>query len=208
LLLLPEHYGGRFMVRDLETGTTYRPSPPLPGTMEDHFPIGNEVLFWIWEGARRTVWSWTPDSSRPLLMDDEYAYHGFVTDGHDAVWLRGMNQIGPNEFETLELWTSPLAGSPLALTDPKLLAVMPYSAAPYLAVGGGWAAATPTPYDVRVYRLDGGEERRVPAVRGLRWHLGLLGGGYLWLRGAPYPGSDLRYVARFDIDQLSVAQPP
>jgi hypothetical protein len=211
LMVMWEHYG-RFTVRDLQTGKTYRPEPPVSGEMHDPFPIGDKVVYWVF-GPKRSVWVWSVDGeSQPLLLDDAYSYDRFVTDGTDAVWIRGQNPIGANSYEVAELWTAPLALEPGAL-EPRKLVTLPGNGTRNTSVGDGWGATgmsyfgMPPFQDIRLYRLSDGAEKRLPVVEGYGWDSGqyaglVIDGGAVWVRSLRDPGNDVRFITRFDIDAL------
>ncbi|MCC6556355.1 MAG: hypothetical protein IT372_25630 [Polyangiaceae bacterium] len=142
-----------------------------------------------------------------MLKDDIYSYDNFVTDGSDAVWVRGQNQIGLNHFEVVELFTSPIGPYPQPL-QPKKMLTLPTTGTPSLAVGDGWIAVRLGEEDTRLYRISDGFERRLPQV-GRMWHGGQNHGlsilsGQLWVQSVPLgaAGNDVRFVTRFEIDKL------
>jgi hypothetical protein len=209
LLVLDEHYG-RFTVRNLLTGSTERPEPGQPyQELSDPAPIGDSVYYGAWTGNLASVWvRKEPSINASVLKDDVYSYDNFVTDGHDAVWLRGLNQIGLNQFEIVELFTSPIGPHPQPL-QPKKMLTLPTTGTPLLSVGSGWIAVRLGDEDVRLYRISDGFERRLPQGVGRMWHGGqneglIMVDGKLWVKSVPLgaAGNDVRFIGRFEIDKL------
>jgi hypothetical protein len=212
LLVVGENFG-RFAVRDLATGATYRPVPPESyyylGLLNE-VPIGDAVAYFAWTGTLSSIWIWSPPATTtPLLLDPAFSYDYFVTDGVDAAWTRSQGQTGEGTYETVELWSSPLATSPAAL-QPKKVATLPEGSLAALSIGDGWIAAYTTWEFIRIYRISDGLVRLVPHVDGLCWNaIGqydglIISGGAVWLATCltDGPGNDIRFITRFEIDKL------
>jgi hypothetical protein len=204
---------GRFSIRDISTDDFERPWPPGitegHGNLEDPVPVGRAVYYWLWTFQRSSVWVRVPGGvHEPLLQDPEVSYGWFATDGKNAVWIRSSGQIGTNEWDSNELWTSPLPTDDPTHLEPKLLAADLGNWVPITSVGEGWAAAHLDTKDVRLYRISDGLEKRLPEVPEYGWsesmYEGLvIAGGAVWVVTHNWPGSNqVRYVTRFDIDSL------
>jgi len=210
IALLREYYGG-FVVRDLTTGAFQRPQPgSMPYVqLTPATPVEDRSFYGAWTGALNSVWVHSMASgSQPLLKDDFHSYDRFETDGTDFVWIRSSGHLGGQQFETVELWTAPVAFTAATL-QPKMLLTLPVAGPANLAVGEGWVAARLDEGDTRLYRLSDGLEKRLPVVDGVAWSGGqfeglAIAGGQVFVQtytigGA---GNDPPFITRFDIDKL------
>lgn len=214
-MLVIQEQQDKITIRDLTTGTTEKPKP-----QQDYLglfgavPVGSTVFYEAFTGKLASIWARTkPYESYPVLKDDTYSYDNFVTDGHDAVWVRSQGFQDWKQFDVVELWTSPVAQGSIAL-QPKKLATLPQNFVPEPSVGEGWAAAY-VGSEVHLYRLSDGLERRLPTVPGLTWLSGqtkglVITGGAVWVQTAlnPGPANDIRFITRFDIDKLPLVSAP
>lgn len=203
----------RFGVRDLAAGTTVRPEPPDgPASyiyLERPAPVGRTVYYSSWNAKLTSVWAWRQDTgSVPVFKDDQYSYDQFVSDGSHAVWLRGSGQLGIGQFQKIDFFGSPIGESPASLV-PKLLAADVGNYVVYSVVGEGWSALRlDDGKDVRLYRIDGGAAKRLPAVADVAWAAGQyqgmsIAGGAAWVLGLQYPPPPYaRYLVRFDLSAL------
>lgn len=229
LLAVWEHEG-RFALRDLTTGHTFRPTPPEADAeaaadpaaapafraLLEPTPLGGAVVFGAWRGERNSVW--TADRrgrTSPLLSDPRASFDRFTSDGQRAVWLRSTGFRDLNTFERVELWTAELAGSPagsrggpLALAAPRRLRRLPAGPLPLISLGDGWAALWRAEDDVLLVRLSDGALRRLPVVPQLAWDGGsgglAIAAGAVWARASlrGHAGNDSRLIARFALETL------
>ena len=200
----------RFGVRDLVSGTTVQPEPAAGDyLLKDPTPVGGAVYYWSWSGTVGSLWAWQEKSgSVPVLKDDTYSYDAFVSDGKDGVWLRSHGESDAGEYETVELFTSPLSEDPNTLS-PKLLSADVGHNMVHLTVGAGWAAVRlAIGKDVRLYPIAGGAAKRLPTVADVAWNAAQYGGMQIvgdtvWVVGRLDPGSwQGRYLTVFDISAL------
>jgi hypothetical protein len=129
----------RFGIRNLETGATERPEPPIAGASLLHpFPVAESVYYWAGSGDFDSVWRYSNGTSKVLLKEDGVSYIWFVTDGTDAAWIRatGPKDSYNNVFETAEVYTSKLEADPKKLV-PKLVTAIPTGALVPLSIGDG-----------------------------------------------------------------------
>jgi hypothetical protein len=196
-----------FAVRDLHTGATIRPRPDGVGSQGHAMPFGNQVLWWSRDKAHGTIWLYTHlVDNVPLLQDVAISYDGIVSDGSVLVWTQATGQVADEEYENVQVWTSPI-GAPVAL-EPRLLVDGLSGVPPSLSVGEGWVAGGFGDTDVRLFRLSDGAVRVLPAVDGLAWSNGMFGlsiaGGDVWVITHQWPGSNaVPYITRFAIDSLA-----
>ncbi len=196
-----------FAVRDLHTGATIRPRPDGVGSQGHAMPFGNQVLWWSRDKAHGTIWLYTHlVDNVPLLQDVAISYDSIVSDGSVLVWTQATGQIADEEYENVQVWTSPI-GSPVAL-EPRLLVDGLSGVPPSLSVGEGWVAGGFGDTDVRLFRLSDGAVRVLPAVDGLAWSNGMFGlsiaGGDVWVITHQWPGSNtVPYITRFAIASLA-----
>ncbi len=204
---------GRFSIRDLVTDAFERPWPPGitvgDGDLEDPVAVGSAAYYWLWTYQLSSVWVRVPGSiHQALLKDDEHSYGWFATDGRDAVWIRSTGQMDTNEWQSNELWTSPLSSGDPTELHPKMLASGLGNLVPVPSVGEGWAAVCLGEKDVRLYRISDGLEKRLPSVPEFGWDKGMSQGlmiadGSVWVVTHEWPGSNqVRYITRFDIASL------
>lgn len=231
LLAVWEHEG-RFALRDLTTGQTFRPTPPEAAAnpsaapafraLLEPTPLGGAVVFGAWLGERNSVWmADRRGRPSPLLADPRASFDRFTSDGQRAVWLRSTGFRDLNTFERVELWTATLAappagapgaagspGRPLALVAPRRLRSLPAGPLPLVSIGDGWAALWRAEDDVLLVRLSDGELRRLPAVPQLAWDGGsgglAIAAGAVWARASlrGQAGNDTRLIARFVLEAL------
>ena len=215
LLLLREEYG-RLTVRDLATGTTYRPEvPEIPGhSFAGPQPIGDSMYFGAWTGSLGSLWLWRSGGEEghytKLLFGEPYSYDFPASDGEWLAWLRGKDWLGTNQFQTIELWASRVSQQDLAALEPRKIADLPGTWLSDLSVGNGWVAWRPTFEEVHLFRLNDGDHRMLPTVDGLAWYGGgpnhglVISGEKVWLSGSPsdHGNSDARWLFRIDIDAL------
>jgi hypothetical protein len=86
---------------------------------------------------------------------------------------------------------------------------MPHQALTYTSVGDGWVGVSVLENDVRLFRVDGSEERRLPVVEGLGFHSGpralSIAGRRVWTR-TPF-SNNVRNIVRFQLDKLMLVPP-
>lgn len=225
LLAVWEHEG-RFALRDLTTGQTFRPIPPEAAAgppaaptfraLLEPTPLGGAVVFGAWLGERNSVWmADRRGRTSALLADPRASFDRFTSDGQRAVWLRSTGFRDLNTFDRVELWTAALAGVPagapgrtLALVAPRRLRGLPAGPLPLVSIGDGWAALWRAEDDVLLVRLSDGELRRLPAVPRLSWDGGsgglAIAAGAVWARASlrGQAGNDTRLIARFALEAL------
>jgi hypothetical protein len=171
--------------------------------------VEDRSFYVAWTGGLNSVWVHRMGSgSKALLRDNEHSYDRFETDGTDFVWIRSSGPLGGQQFQTVELWTAPVAYDAATL-QPKMLLTLPAAGPPNLAVGEGWVAARLGEGDTRLYRLSDGLEKRLPVVDGVAWSGGqfeglAIAGGQVFVEtytigGA---GNNVQFITRFDIDKL------
>jgi hypothetical protein len=209
LLVLEEHYE-HFTVYDLRDGTVHRPESPTGGSIGSPFAVGGTVFFHVWELERSSVWAWTRESgSVPILRDDQYSYNVFDTDGEHAAWERGHHRTGVNQYETVEVFAAPIDEDAVSL-EAKWLMTMPHGSITHLSVGDGWVGVGVLSNDVRLLRVDGTEERRLPFIEGLGFHSGpralAIAGRHVWTR-TPY-SNNVQHIVRFEMEKLAAFPPP
>jgi hypothetical protein len=208
-LLVVFEDGRRFGVRDLLTGATERPSPSSGDFiyLESPTPVGATVYYWSWNAKQGTIWAWRADTgSVPVLKDDVYSYDAFVSDGKHGIWLRSKDKLAEHTFQTVELFASELSEEPTTLNPVLVSADVGNHVVP-LTVGDGWAAIQIAGDDVRLYPINGGAPKRLPAVEEFGWsasqyHGMSIAGGEVWVTGRLVQGNAARYLTRFELSQL------
>lgn len=208
LLVLSENYG-RFTVRDLTSGKTYRPEPDARyATLEHPTPANGVVYYWLWTARLSSIWRFRPpDGHRSLLSANGYSFDGLAIDRHTIAYSRSSGPKSINEFENIELWVSPLDDADPDRLEPRKLADLPAGYLPRLSVGEGYVAAWLGVDDVRLYPLAGGRARRLPHVAGLGWlggrHGLMLLDGAVWVLGLVPTGTNrVTTLARFELESL------
>jgi hypothetical protein len=202
-LVLKEH-GGRFAVRELRTGRTTRPEPPGPyRELLGATPVESAVLYTVWRGDRSSVWS---TAGHSLLDSPTESFDGFVTDGHDAVWLRSTGFTAINTFSQVELWAGTLEGA--TLTGAHRVVALAPGPLPLLQLGEGHVVVWRGSDEVRVVRVRDAHLSALPAVPTLEWDGGpggiAIADAHVWARASlsQGPGNDFRLIARFALEGL------
>jgi len=209
LLVMWEAYGS-FAVRDLETGNTVHPEP------DQHFvylevptPVRDAVIYEAWTGYLGSIWVWSADGQNTAILgDDTYSYDFPATDGSWLVWNKGIDFIQTNQFETVELWVSPI-GQDVRQLQPRKLATVPAKGLTLPAIGHGWVVVRISNEETRLYRVSDGFQKYIPTPSGLGFqgnggYQGMaIADGKVWISAAENPSTNnADYIVRYDIESL------